>query len=293
MKNYWFCEQPAILDEAAKAQCKPHPVFLVVMYWLLSGVLVGWLAVTAVRLFGISPFAMGYEDYKMVLGIFSNVVYLVPFSLIIFFVRFVEKRSWVSMGIVRNKVLKTYLIIVGISLVLCCLFAFLWHEEGQSPLLLIVQLMTMAMKSLCAAMVTYGFLTVSLANRMSIRGTVLVVALLPLIPYVFNVIDVVFLPRIYAPGMEPSLVSMIIESTFRLVKSVILTAVYASLFLRTGHIWGVVILTLFETGIGNLGSTLLCYPYHDIFTIILLVAILYMVLFLPKKNRTSEQPAAA
>lgn len=285
VKKYWFCERPEIMDEAAKAQRKFHPVLLVAIYLLLPGminVLFGLSIPVLTDLFG-------HGNYHTVLQVLHNVIQLVPFALILFFVRFAEKRSWASMGILNNNVLKTYLIVLGIFFVMGGLSAFVRREGMQSvSLLMALQFATNVIASLCSTIIAYGFFTISLANRMSMKNAVLVVALLPLVGHVLNLMDAAFFPHIYGTGIEdPSLASRVASISLSAVESTIFIAACALLLFRTGNIWSVAILALFEPWIVALGLTL-DYPYHNIIMIILSAAVLCMVLFMPKKARNAD-----
>ena len=290
MKKYWFCERPAIMDEAANAQRKFHPVLVVAVYLFLPGMMNVLLGLAEQALTDPLGLSLGHENYQAVSQILYNVIRLVPFALIVFFVRFAERRSWASMGIVNNNALKTYLIVLSLFFVLSVLFAFVRPDSMQKgSLLTALQFASQATVSLGGAIITYGFLAVSLANRISMKSAVITILLMTLAIYVLQMISVAIVnSQIYAPEMEgPSPVSLIAKIFLLAVESTIFMAACALLLFRTGHIWSVAMLAFFETCIERLGL-MLDYPYHNIIMIILSAAALCMVLFMPKKERGTD-----
>lgn len=284
MKKYWFCERPAIMAEAAKAERKFHPVLVVALFLIVPWVVNLLFFLATVPLIDL----LGYDKYSALP--LDNIAPIISAALIVLFVRFAEKRSWASMGVVNNNALKIYLIVLGILFVLNVLFGFVRPEGMQEgSLLTALQFASQAAASLCGAIMSYGFFAVSLANRMSMKGTVITVVLLSLAIYVLQMINtVLFYTQIYVPEMEgPSFAAEITRIALTAVVTTIFMVTCALLLFRTGHIWGVAILAFVKTGIKDLGL-MPDYPYHSIIMIILSAAVLCMVLFIPKKGQGAD-----
>lgn len=230
--------------------------------------------------------------------------YFIPLLFFLFYVKLTEKRSWASMGFVRNRTMLIYMLLIAVILIGGMVLMYI--NKSEEFRFMALDGFSIIVNRFCNTVAVYGFLLISLTNRMSMKNAVIVIALLPL-AYLGSAILVASINQwdpllmAYHSHMAEIGFTKIIRSedtcsiyttlsTSATITSIFFSASCALLLLRTNHIWGVMILSLSGVAISRLMVEVPSY-FNTITPPIVAAAILYAVLFWPKKTLDKQEGA--
>lgn len=204
------------------------------------------------------------------------------------YVRYVEKRSLASMGIVKNRAMRILLISIGAILALALIMLTIQLKGSVDSMRGLKKYMIQTnigdiVMTVGTAIVTYGFFLVSLANRLKLKYAILIVCcLFPAFNILSMLLKVIFTPMFVSPSDVPY--------TLTRVSVAMLSAFFFSLlFLRTGHIWSVVGAMAGEKIVHRLISIFVSNDTGTVTTnlimIVVFVAAIALVIYYPRRDR--------
>lgn len=224
-------ESSLILSEASKAGRRIHPLWQILLFpvvffvsmlvgGLLYGIVIGVLSV----LMGDGGAALRDGSLGTQLTLFVTIF---PILGTLIYIRRVEKRSYASIGFVRQGWLGSYAKGFGAGLAMCAIALLLGLATGSmefdgvtaSPEVgaLLITMAGFMVQGMSEEVLTRGYLTVSLANRMPVWISVIVTSLVFAVLHLGN------------NGI----------TTFSFVNLVLFGIFAAVMMLRTDNIWGI------------------------------------------------------
>lgn len=284
-KKYWYYREPAIVAEAGTARRKPHPAVTVLVYAVL-GFLLSHLLIFAIFRWMPDP------GRRMELtGILTDLSTLIPMALILFYTLTVERRPLASMGIVCGKPMRTYLITVGIIAAFALVYGLtvgrgpatvirlLSGESGAMStdyggVMLPAVFITGSISQLCGVVMMYGFMLISLANRMRMKHAVIAASLLPILLMAVTV----------ASALINGAAHGLMDTVFQGICTSVSVAACSLLLLRTGSIWNVALFALAKNMLLTLSMSQLDTPLNYVMIIMIVAAAIIMILRYPENG---------